>query len=210
MQVHEHQTEKLLKEYSALAPAYDQRWSTYLDRSLQMTFEVILNLPADRVLDVGCGTGLLLEKLSKRLDDAELFGIDRVPAMLNVARRRIGHRATLLEGEAAELPFDDAAFELVTSTNALHYFADADAALQELRRVMSPHGHLVITDWCRDFAWMKLLNCILPYTHHAHVHTFSMNELELRLNQAGFKTIGRSRRKIDWFWGLMVVHAVPA
>ena len=149
MQADEFETGKLLKEYTALAPTYDRYWSTYLHASLSMTAELVANLPADRVLDVACGTGQLLEMLLEHPGDPELFGIDRVPAMLEVAKKRIGQRATLLEASAEELPFEQAAFQLVTCTNALHYFPDAAGALCEMRRVLAPSGNLVITDWCR-------------------------------------------------------------
>jgi len=174
-----------------------------------MTANLAADLPAERVLDVACGTGQLLETLATHPDDPELFGIDRVPAMLGVASERLGQRATLLEGVAEKLPFDDAAFPLVTCTNALHYFPDADASLHEMRRVIAPYGNLVITDWCRDYALMKLLNGFLPLTRHAHVHAFSLRELELSLARADFKIIGSNKKKIDWFWALMTVHAVP-
>jgi ubiquinone/menaquinone biosynthesis C-methylase UbiE len=200
---------KLLKEYTALAPTYDQRWSAYLNASLCMTLEKVADLPADRVLDVACGTGQLLDVLSRRSDSAELVGIDRVPAMLEVARRRLGQRATFLECEAAQLPFDDADFQLVTCTNALHYFPNVDATLREIRRVISPTGNLIITDWCRDYVWMKVLNRLLPWTQHAHVHALSSKELKQSLSQAGFSIGSEARRKIDWFWGLMAVHATP-
>jgi len=199
----------LIEEYTDLAASYDTHWSAYLDASLSMTQECIVDLAADRVLDVACGTGLLLEGLTGRADCPELFGIDRVPAMLDQARLRLGRRVTLLEADAAALPFDDAAFQLVVSTSALHYFPDVDSALQEMRRVISPAGNLVITDWSRDFFWMKLLDRLLPYTHHAHAHTFSTHELQQSLRQAGFKVASVSRRNIDWFWGLMTIHATP-
>ena len=138
-----------------------------------------------------------------------MVGVDRVPAMLEVARRRPGQRATFLECEAAVLPFDDMEFQLVISTNAVHYFSDADAALREIRRVISPNGNLIITDWCRDYFWMRVLNRVLPWTQHAHVHTFSSNELKQRLSHAGFSIESETREKIDWFWGLMTVHATP-
>ncbi|RLA37514.1 MAG: hypothetical protein DRR15_01795 [Gammaproteobacteria bacterium] len=209
MQTSTQQTEKLLKEYTAIAATYDRRWSAYLDASLSMTLEVVSDLPATRVLDIACGTGLLLKSLAERVDHPELVGIDRVPAMLDAAKENIGKQATLLEGEAENLPFDDAGFDLITSTNALHYFPDAIAALQEMRRVISPSGNLVITDWCRNYFWMRLLNRLLPWTQHAHVHTFTTAELEHQLLQSGFKVVGKTRKKIDWFWGLMTVHATP-
>jgi ubiquinone/menaquinone biosynthesis C-methylase UbiE len=203
------QTKKLLKEYTAIAATYDRRWSAYLDASLSVTLQVVSNLPATRVLDIACGTGLLLKNLAERDDHPALIGIDRVPAMLDAAKENIGQAATLLESEAENLPFDDAGFDLITSTNALHYFPDAIAALQEMRRVISPGGNLVITDWCRDYFWMKLLDRILPWTQHAHVHTYSTTELEKKLSENGFKVVSKTRKKINWFWGLMTIHATP-
>ncbi len=175
-----------------------------------MTLDEVADLPADRVLDVACGTGQLLAVLAGRSNSPELVGIDRVPAMLNVARLKLGQRATILECEATQLPFDDADFQLVTCTNALHYFPDIDAALREIRRVISPNGNLIITDWCRNYFWMRVLNRILPRTQHAHAHTLSIDELKQSLSQAGFIINSETKRKIDWFWGLMTVHAMPA
>jgi len=201
-------TDRLLNEYTAYAPTYDNRWAAYLDASLQMTMDAVGDLPGASVLDVACGTGLLLEKLAGRPDNPELAGIDRVPAMLDVAKQRLGPGAVLLEASAEKLPFDDASFELVVSSNALHYFSDAASALREMRRVVSTPGNLVLTDWCRDFVSMKLLNRVLPWTRLAHTHAFSSVELERRLARAGFRVVSTKRRKIDWFWGLMTVHAV--
>jgi len=203
------QTEKLLKEYTALATTYDRRWSAYLDASLSMTLKVIADLPATRVLDIACGTGLLLKSLAERDDRPALVGIDRVPAMLDAAKEKIGQQATLLEGEAENLPFDDAGIDLITSTNALHYFPYVTAAVQEMRRVISPSGNLVITDWCRDYFWMRLLNRILPWTQHAHAQTYTTAELEQKLVQCDFEVVSKSRLKINWFWGLMTIHATP-
>ena len=203
------QAEKLLSEYTALASSYDQRWSAYLKASLDMTLEKVAELKGDSVLDVACGTGQLLDLLADRMNFSRLVGIDRVPAMLEVARRRLGQRATFLECDAANLPFSDADFQLIVCTSALHYFPDVEATLGEMRRVMSPHGNLVITDWCRNYFWMKVLNRVLPLTPHAHGHTLSIEELQHCLRRAGFRTSSERKRKIDGFWGLMTVHARP-
>ena len=209
MQTSTQQTEKLLKEYTAIAASYDRRWSAYLDASLTMTMHVVADLPATRLLDIACGTGLLLKSFAARVDHPELVGIDRVPAMLDAAKENIDQQATLLEAEAENLPFDDAGFDLIISTNALYYFPDAISALQEMRRVISSNGNLIITDWCRDYFWMRLLNRILPWTQHAHAHTYTTAELEQNLSENGFKVISKTRKKIDWFWGLMTIHATP-
>ena len=174
-----------------------------------MTMEVVGRLPAERILDVACGTGLLLGALANRPDNPELVGVGRVPAMLDVARQRIGHRAKLLECEASDLPFDDVSFQMALCTSALHYFPDAVATLREIRRVMTASGNLVLTDWCRNYLWMRILNRVLPWTSHAHVHTFTTDEMEQCLALAGFRIVSKTTKKIDWFWGLMTIHATP-
>lgn len=203
------QTNKLIAEYSALAPSYDERWTRYLNDSLQMTLQVTSALPADSVLDVACGTGQLLQELAEQPGRTTLVGIDIVPAMLDNAKQRLDDRVTLLIGCAEAMPFESERFSLITCTNALHYFLNAELALRGMRRIVSPRGHLVITDWCRDFFWMKLLNRVLPWTHHAHVHTFNSTELTQHLARTGFKTVSVTTKKIDWFWGMMTVHAEP-
>jgi ubiquinone/menaquinone biosynthesis C-methylase UbiE len=203
------QDDKLQTEYSALAPVYDRRWRAYLEKSLSLTLGKAAGLPAERLLDVGCGTGTLLEMFAAFGQSSELVGVDKVPAMLLVARQRLGQRAKVVHSDAASLPFADSHFQLVISTNALHYFADAEAALREMRRVLEPQGNLVITDWCRDFLWMKLLNRMLPRTRHAHAHTLSVDELEKLLTRTNFRIKSVTKMKIGWFWGLMSVHAAP-
>ena len=158
-----------------------------------MTTGFLAELPATRILDVACGTGLLLKILSDRPDSPQLAGIDRVPAMLDEARKRLGSDATLLDADAENLPFEDASFDLVTCTSALHYFLDSDAMFRELRRVTAPSGDVIITDWSRDFFWMKVLNKILPLTRHAHSHTFTSRELEQGLDKVGFRVVRSAR-----------------
>lgn len=78
-----------------------------------------------RVLDVGTGPGGLLDALADwaRRDGVpvELTGIDRSPAFVAMARARLGERATVLVGDATDLPSPDRAWDLATSTLMLHH-----------------------------------------------------------------------------------------
>jgi ubiquinone/menaquinone biosynthesis C-methylase UbiE len=101
-----------------------------------------------RVLDIGCGTGLLLRELARRLPDScELTGVDAAAGMVEAARSgQRGPRLSYLLGRAERLPFCDSSFDLVISTTSFDHWSDQAAGLAECRRVLAPGGRLVLTD----------------------------------------------------------------
>lgn len=103
-----------------------------------------------RVLDVACGTGRTLTQLRAALPDAELTGVDLSPWYLRAARERLGTdpRLTLREAPAEELPFDDGAFDVVTSTWLFHELPPVvrARAATELVRATCPGGAIVVAD----------------------------------------------------------------
>jgi len=107
--------------------------------------------PTDRALDIDCGTGLLLNALSSSAPDARLCGIDLVPDMLAVARKRLPPKVQVLNAAAEHLPFKNGQFDVVVSCNMFHYIRHPAAALREVLRVLCPGGEVVIIDWCDDY-----------------------------------------------------------
>ncbi|MEU5536513.1 methyltransferase domain-containing protein [Streptomyces sp. NPDC020362] len=95
-----------------------------------------------RVLDLGCGDGLLLELLARR-DGRQLAGVDLSPHSLALARRRPGLLgARLEEGRAQELPFADDSFDACVSHLALMLMSEIEQVAAEVARVLSPGGVL--------------------------------------------------------------------
>jgi len=90
------------------------------------------------VLEVGCGTGLILEKLATLAKRAE--GVDLSPGMLALAKKR---GLNVREGSATELPFADASFDAVLSFKVLAHVPDIERALSEMARVCRPGGHVI-------------------------------------------------------------------
>ena len=101
-----------------------------------------------RVLDIGTGTGRLLELLGPRAACA--IGLDASRAMLALARARLAVLAlpncSVRLGDMYRLPFPDAGFDLVVLQMVLHYAEDPAAVLAEAARVLAPGGRLVVVD----------------------------------------------------------------
>lgn len=105
--------------------------------------------PIGDVLDVGTGTGRILEILGPLARSAE--GLDASREMLSVARSRIEaaglSNCLVRQGDMYHLPYDNGAFDLVTIHQVLHFSDDPGRAISEAARVLRPAGRLAIVDF---------------------------------------------------------------
>jgi SAM-dependent methyltransferase len=103
--------------------------------------------PGQRVMDLGCGTGILAREIASRVGSAgRVVGIDPSRGMLAVARQ-LAPAVDWREGVAESLPFPDQSFEAVVSQFALMFFTDRRQALREMLRVLTPGGRLAVAVW---------------------------------------------------------------
>ena len=99
-------------------------------------------LEGDRLLDVACGTGVVARAaIASGVRLGRIAGLDMTPGMLAVAARVAGETgAEWIEGDATAMPFQDAAFDVVTCQQGLQFFPDRAAGAGELRRVAGSHS----------------------------------------------------------------------
>ena len=105
--------------------------------------------PGGSALDIACGSGKLTADLA-RLTGARgrVVGLDFSPQMLEVARRE-HPRLEFLEGDALNLPFEDASFDASTIAFGLRNLADPVRGLREMLRVVKPSGRVVVLEFVR-------------------------------------------------------------
>jgi ubiquinone/menaquinone biosynthesis C-methylase UbiE len=129
---------------SFMVPTLFAPWASRLIQSAKP-------MTGERVLDVGCGTGIVARLVTPMVEPAgQVVGLDANPNMLAVARAvsERQHLATQWrEGSAEALPFPDESFDLVTCQFALMFFEDRRAALLEMYRVLRANGRLALSVW---------------------------------------------------------------
>jgi ubiquinone/menaquinone biosynthesis C-methylase UbiE len=112
------------------------------------------------VLDVGCGTGALLERILARRPDVEAWGVDLSPVTIVVARGRLGNGVDLRVADAEALPLPDAAVDLVVCVDSFHHYPSPTVALAEMRRVTREGGALVVGEWRMATPIRRIMNAL--------------------------------------------------
>jgi len=114
----------------------------------------------EQLLDVGCGGGLLLNEAAKRLPNGKAIGIDIWAPhtgggnynllMKNANAEGVADRIEFKQADVRSMPFEDAAFDVIVSSGALHHIGhempDHEKAIKEMLRVLKPGGQIVLWD----------------------------------------------------------------
>jgi SAM-dependent methyltransferase len=132
------------KRWSAVAEGWAELWGGYPEPAWRAILDACGAGPGTRLLDVGCGSGDLLAYASAR--GLAAAGIDPAPGMVECARTRLPATDIRL-GDAEDLPWPDAHFDLAVSVNALQFAGDTLDALAEMTRITTPTGHVAVANW---------------------------------------------------------------
>jgi ubiquinone/menaquinone biosynthesis C-methylase UbiE len=182
--------------YDAFSERYEERRGEndpggYHDLIDELEASFVERFGAGRdVLEVGCGTGLVLERIQRFARNAQ--GVDLSPGMLEKARAR-GLPVTL--GSATELPFADRSFDVTCSFKVLAHVREIETALREMARVTRPDG-VVLAEFYNPLSLRGLVKRfgpagrIAPGTDESHVYTrFDSPRAVRRLLPPGYRLI---------------------
>jgi arsenite methyltransferase len=129
---------------------------------------------SERVLDVGCGRGLLLIEAAKRLPEGEAVGLDvwsardlsgnrPETALQNARLEGVEKRIRLETGDMRKMPFAEASFDAVVASLAIHNVSGREgrsAAVREIARVLRPGGHVALLDFVRTGEYVSSLRAL--------------------------------------------------
>lgn len=181
--------------------------------------------PGQRVLDVGCGSGVVTRDMARRVaPSGRAVGVDPSGEFLTIARDLaradgLAGVAEFREGSALALPFGDAEFDVALAATVLAHVPGGDAAVAEMARVVRPGGRVGIFDFDGDSLLLShpdralTRRIVSAFSDHAAVDGWLVRRLPGLFGQAGLTRVAARaflplEREPDGFYGRMAVRAV--
>jgi ubiquinone/menaquinone biosynthesis C-methylase UbiE len=130
--------------FSRVAHQYHRYLSDITDRVAEPLLDAACVTAGSRVLDVATGPGQVAVRAVAR--GATVLGIDLSPVMVELARR-LHPGIEFRQGDAHQLPLDDASFDAVVANFLIPHLADHERAVAELARVTAPGGRIALSAW---------------------------------------------------------------
>lgn len=155
----------------------------FCSRVYPAIIETIDSAHGQSLLDVGCGTGIILSKIAKK---SRLCGIDLSAQMIERAKETLKDKAELKIGDAGALPFPAETFDTVCCTFSFHHYPNPEKVLFEMNRVVKNGGHLVLADPWMPFPMQPIMNFFCRYSQSGDHHIYSKREMRQLLSNTGF------------------------
>jgi SAM-dependent methyltransferase len=187
-------------------------WALFAEPHTQPLFEALLEVTSaaagTRLLDVGCGSGLMLALASRR--GAAVTGVDVAPGLLTVARGRLPD-AELWLADMEQLPFPGESFDVIVGVNSFQFAGDPRRALREAARVCRPGGAVAVAAFAEperseSTAVHLAMSALSPperQTAHAPYSLSAPGNLESGLADAGLRLAASGEVECVWRYGTL-------
>lgn len=172
--------------YNKMAPEYDSSpEGTYTRPHKAELIRQVTLKDGDHLLDVACGNGYLLGKLSKKAA-INAFGLDISENMISIARKRYPD-CTFAAGPCVPLNFENESMDVITVSCAFHHFEDPKAFARECMRVLKKNGKVFMAEPFFSPVVRWLANTVVfPLSKTGDVNVYSTKELGAFFESAGF------------------------
>ncbi len=184
------------KWFDKQAPVYDETntilYSKYGKISCENIRKYLSDKSYSKLLDIGSGTGYLIDMLSKERD-AEFIGLDLSPEMIKQAESKNIKNAKFVEGRSDNLPFENDSFDIVTCSQSFHHYPETDKPMQEAKRVLKPGGLYILSDTgCGPFKMLGVKVDSFIYRHFSNTGDCNISYMEKTvrdMERNGFQVI---------------------
>ena len=136
--------QKIRKAFSDAAMQYDVLTGLHKEIGRELTGKIRHCEPCGRILDIGMGTGWFTGRLANMFPEAMVVGVDSAPGMISLAREK-QEAFTIVQADAARLPFQDGTFDIITSNLAYQWVGGLAQAMAQCRSQLTADGTLCFT-----------------------------------------------------------------
>lgn len=191
-----------IREFTKAAEIYDSGHAGIYEMCKDDYPPILEELKKDDfadLLDVGCGTGHMIELLASELPGRRYTGLDLTPKMIEVANAKRIENASFVVGDAENLPFGNESFDVVICANSFHHYPNPQAFFDGVARVLKPDGKLVLRDyttwapiiWLMNHTEMPLANLI----GHGDVRAYTRDQVRGFCSACGLMPVTLEARK---------------
>lgn len=164
---------------------------------------------SSRIIDIGCGEGILLEKLVKRFPDRQVIGVDLSKENIEICKR---HNLPVVYDNIFDLKFADNSFDCCIFMEVIEHLTKPEKAILEIHRILKNDGKLILifpNDVFFKMARILTLKFKEAYYECGHVKQWKPREMKRFLAGYGFDVI-KQKNLPFLFWNISLHHMIAA
>lgn len=169
----------------------------YWKHDYKYQLAAIKKIRPERLIDIGCGLGGFLSFVQEKFPEIRLYALDLSEAMIEETKERLGESVTAAVGDSEDMPLESEQYQAVTCNMSIHHYPHPQKAVNEMYRILTPGGYLLINDMDCVQPVRQLANVLFPLLSAGDVKMYSRDEVERMVRKAGFRKI--MYRKISPF-----------
>ena len=179
---------KTIKTFNKQSKVYDKSLYGYNPRKNYHKILSRLKLNKDSLIDIGCGTGEVLNIINNTYPNTKLYGLDISKDMIKVAKKKDkSKRIEYVVGDAENIPYKDNSFDILITSESFHHYPNPSKAINEFHRVLKNNAKLILCDMYRPFGIRHIMNIIFKFINTGDVKMYSKKEIIYLLEENGFK-----------------------
>lgn len=182
--------EKSKTAFNQQAATYDE--DTYGEHARKLypaLLKKLSSLQYSTVLDLGCGTGEVMQTIILAAPDTKIYGIDISENMVRKAKEKLKNNASINVGDSEHLPYEDEMFDVVYCNDSFHHYPNPKTVMAEVSRVLKPRGTFIIGDCWQPFLSRTIMNIFMRFSNEGDVKIYSEREICSMLDEYFHDTV---------------------
>jgi len=170
--------EKSKTAFNQQAATYDEdTYGAHARNLYPALLKKLSSLQYSTVLDLGCGTGEVMQAIILEAPDTKIYGIDISENMVRKAKEKLKNNASINVGDSEHLPYEDEMFDVVYCNDSFHHYPNPKTVMAEVSRVLKPRGTFIIGDCWQPFLSRTIMNIFMRFSNEGDVKIYSEREI---------------------------------